>query len=111
MADTDIQVYEPAKLGIRFFYTPPAPHTACGVDEFSYYSHNHPYYELHLILEGSLVMEVADARHSLRQGEFCLICPGVTHAPKSDVTRVHRYCIGFDPVADSGPVTFLRQKT
>lgn len=111
MAKTDIQVLEPAGLGIRFYYWPPAPQSTGAADEFSYYSHKHPYYELHLILEGTLTMEAAGQRYTLKTGEFCLFSPGVVHAPKSDVTQAHRYCIGFDLTEQTEPADFLRQKT
>ena len=107
MARTNIQVYELPALGLRVFYTPPGAQSS-STDEFSYYSHKHPYCELHLILRGTLTLQTSDRLHRLEQGDFCLIGPGVIHAPKSDVTQMQRYCIGFDLYGDTEPADFLR---
>lgn len=108
MAGTNIQVYELPALGLRVFYTPPVAQSSGSADEFSYYSHKHPYCELHLILGGMLTLQASDRLHRLEQGDFCLIGPGVVHAPKSDVAQMQRCCIGFDIYGDTEPAEFLR---
>ena len=64
MARTNIQVYELPALGLRVFYTPPGAQSS-STDEFSYYSHKHPYCELHLILRGTLTLQISDRLHRL----------------------------------------------
>jgi len=109
MAQTGIDVYELPSLGMRVYYTPPTDQKTERADAFSYYSHKHPYYELHLMLEGTLQLQAADRLYTLRQGDFCLICPGVVHAPKSDVSQMLRCCVSFDLTASTEPAAFLRR--
>lgn len=111
MEDKKIQAFSLTELGLRAFYTPASPLAAQEETELAYYSHRHPYYELHLLLQGSITMQAGTGRHPLDRDNFCLICPNVSHAPKSSIQGVRRCCIGFSVSDPEKPVAafFLRQ--
>lgn len=87
--------YDLTALGVRAYFTPGRDNDTPEESEFSYYSHSHPYYELHLIRNGSVVLQTGSLRHNLNQDTFCLICPDISHGLKSSVLGVRRCCIGL----------------
>ena len=112
MAQQSVRAYALTELGLQAFYIPAAPEAIEGESDLSYYSHSHPYYELHLILDGSVVMQAAQQQYRLDKHTFCLISPRVTHAPKSNILGVSRLCIGLS-VTDPGcaAAAFLLKQT
>lgn len=112
MDNKQILAYSLTELGLQVFYTPAPPLTAQEETELAYYSHRHPYYELHLILQGSIAMQTGTQQHLLDPDTFCLICPNISHAPKSSILSVRRCCIGFS-VSDPGKpaAAFLLRQT
>ena len=87
--------YDLTALGVRAYFTPGRDNDTPEESEFSYYSHSHPYYELHLIRNGSVVLQTGSLRHNLDQDTFCLVCPDISHGLKSSVLGVRRCCIGL----------------
>lgn len=87
--------YNLTQLGIRVFYTP-GRDTAVNEDSaLSYYSHSHPYYELHLIRQGHIALQAGVQTHELDPDTFCLISPEISHSLKSSILGVRRRCIGL----------------
>ena len=87
--------YDLTALGIQVYFTPVPDNNPPEESEFSYYSHSHPYYELHLIRNGSVVLQTGTLRHSLDPDTFCLVCPDISHGLKSSILGVRRCCIGL----------------
>ncbi len=112
MAQESVRVYTLTELGLRAFYTPAEPNATQEETDLTYYSHSHPYYELHLILDGSVVMQAGQQQYRLDKHSFCLISPQTSHAPKSSILGVSRLCIGLsvsDP--DCSAAAFLLKRT
>ena len=92
-----LDVYELPQLGLRAFSAP----SAQNVTELTYLGHKHPYYEMHIIEEGSLILEIGQVQHRLQQGQFCLIAPGTEHVPHSDLQGVVRYFVSYELMASA----------
>ncbi|MBQ3135429.1 MAG: AraC family transcriptional regulator [Oscillospiraceae bacterium] len=73
--------FNPNFLNHRYVWNPPR--------------HSNVNYELHIILHGSCVVEVAEDTISLSAGDALIIAPGVYHAAKVDNGSFERFTITF----------------
>lgn len=65
-------------------------------------------YELHILLRGSCVAEVAEDTLSLSAGDALIIAPGVYHVAQVDSGSFERFTITFSPLKSS--LTSVLQK-
>lgn len=108
------RAYDLTVLGIRVFYTPVPEMAQPTESEFSYYSHSHPYYELHLLRSGCVTLQTAAVQNHLDPDTFCLVCPEVSHGLKSSIRGVTRCCIGLtvtDPEKPAGKYLLAQTQT
>lgn len=105
---SELHAYELPALGIRVFYqVPDKKESAPGV----YYSHKHPYYELHILRSGCMSFQVGEKTHTLTEGDFCLVYPGTVHVPAQSHPDVIRGSLSFELTdADCGMGDLLTQK-
>lgn len=99
----NIWALELEQEGLRVYFTPSGTGSVSS-EEFAYYGHSHPYYELHLLCRGNLNMRIDTRNFSMEPGSFCLITPGTDHAPASSVSGVQRFCLGLEPLRSPKPV-------
>lgn len=104
-----IQVFELPALGIRVFRTVPSDDGFQEDMQLTYYTHKHPYFEVHIILSGELLFQVGAHGCKLVENSFCLVYPGIVHAPASDITGVNRVCLGFELTDPAGKMARLLQ--
>lgn len=95
-----IKVYDLPGLGVRSFFTAGSPK----ISELAYVSHKHAHYEMHIMLEGRLTLEIQHNRYQLEPGQFCLIAPGLEHIPRSDLTGTRRHFVSFEPNKTGAPL-------
>ena len=93
----DMKSYELAQFGLRVFFSISAQLDDTA-PEISFFLHKHPYFEMHILTEGSMTLRAGSGSYELQAGEFCLVSPGVLHAPKNTETRSRRVCICFEPI-------------
>ena len=98
--------YELPHLGLRVFSAPSKKDTS----DLSYLSHKHPYYEMHIMEKGSLVLEINQTQYRLQQSQFCLIAPGADHVPRSDLNGTVRYFVSIELMKTSAPLRDFLKK-
>lgn len=101
-----LSVYDLPHLGLRVFSAPSQE----AVTDLSYLSHKHPYYEMHIMEKGSLVLQIGQAQYRLQQGQFCLIAPDMDHVPRSDLQGTVRYFVSFELMKTSAPLRDFLKK-
>lgn len=69
-----------------------SPHTIAGM--WGSDTHNHPKFEVHILLSGSCSMDMEGASHTLQEGQFAVIAPGRYHRPELGSRRFERVSIG-----------------
>lgn len=112
MEKSEMQVYDLTDLGIRVFHTfdPDAPRH--GAITHLHYTHKHGYYELHIMLSGSCVLQAGDAIYPVEEGQFALVAPDVDHLVTEDAIHNNRYCTSFEVMKKPMPVSGkLQQQT
>lgn len=57
--------------------------------------HSNADYELHIVLDGSCSIEVADKKYFLKKGQAILIAPGQYHCPQQDPGAFERFSMSF----------------
>lgn len=104
MTQNRIQLFDLEQLGIRVIHSENMLENDPVKDDRYYYIHDHPFYELHVVEQGSCLLYAADTLHSLEEGQFCLISPGVYHSPRSTPASFRRSCVSFELMKKSAPV-------
>lgn len=64
--------------------------------------HSNADYELHIILDGSCIVEVEDQKYALKKGQAVLIAPGQYHCPRPDPGAFERFSMSFS--VEEGPL-------
>lgn len=89
-------------LGVRIFKLPAGADSPEG--ERAYYLHSHPFFELHLVRDGTFRYRCGDRVFPLEEGQFCLFCPGAFHAPEPGDDGALRVCIRLELLRASRPL-------
>jgi len=124
VAHTNISSYDAAarakmlafdltELGIRIFhgYDPSIP-VGYRPEKWLSHTHKHGYYEMHVICEGSSVLQAEGAVYPLEKGAFCLVSPGVDHEVSDSSPQTDRFCLSFEPLKKQMPaVQWLLEHT
>lgn len=101
-----MRVYELPLLGARVFLAIPGQ-KALQEDYPAYYSHKHPYYELHVIEAGSTPFHTERQTYILEPGDFCLVYPGAVHIPAEEQPGVTRGTVSFELTDTRGELAGL----
>ncbi len=101
-----LNVYDLPLLGLRVF----SALSSENITDRSYLSHKHPYYEMHIMEKGSLVLEINQTPYRLEQGQFLLITPGVDHVPRSDLQGTVRYFVSIELMKTTAPLRDYLEK-
>jgi AraC-like DNA-binding protein/mannose-6-phosphate isomerase-like protein (cupin superfamily) len=64
-----------------------------------YFRHRHDAFELHYIIKGNCTLRINEDIHVLREGEICLIAPGLYHSQKSFIKPFEKLCVKFEIAA------------
>lgn len=92
MTYTDRFVYEVPEpyRDIDFLYRPP---------QWELAEHDHPYYQLILVMDGAFILTCRGREHLLRQGELCILPPLLPHSLRTPV-GFHQLGINLLPGPD-----------
>ncbi len=86
-------------LGTRQLLVYPGTAVSAQRREWDAQRHSNGDYELHVLLEGSCRVELADGEHLLQAGEAVLIPPGCYHCAKSRPGPFARFSVSFTGLA------------
>lgn len=101
-----MRAYELPLLGTRVFLTV-SGQKELQEDYPAYYSHKHPYYELHVIEAGSTPFHAEGQTYALTPGDFCLVYPGTVHIPAEEQPGVIRGAVSFELTDTKGELACL----
>ncbi|AET57979.1 AraC family transcriptional regulator [Paenibacillus terrae HPL-003] len=73
-----------------------AIHTRSVGGDWSYPPHEHPQYEINIVLAGEQVMVVDGRSYTQRQGDLVLLRPGIVHSSHSSGEGFTYFCMHFD---------------
>jgi AraC-like DNA-binding protein/mannose-6-phosphate isomerase-like protein (cupin superfamily) len=73
-----------------------AIHTRSVGSAWTYPSHEHPQYEINVVLAGEQVMVVDGRSYTQRQGDLMLLRPGIVHSSHSNGEGFTYFCMHFD---------------
>ena len=72
--------------------------------------HNHSFFEIHFLTEGSISYKIGDEIIELRAGEFLVVSPYTKHTVVSGSDVVKKIAIGFDLHIDEQSPLFVKLK-
>jgi AraC-like DNA-binding protein len=67
--------------------------------ELPYYRHRHNAFEVHFVTSGACTIRAGEETFPLREGELCLIGPGLFHSVKSCTEHFDRVCLLFQALS------------
>lgn len=102
-----MRAFELPLLGVRVFHTVAGRKTLPEESYPVYYSHKHPYYELHVIEAGSMPFQTEKQAYLLGPGDFCLVYPGTVHIPAGKQPGVIRGSVSFELTDPKGELAGL----
>ncbi|MBP1307728.1 MULTISPECIES: AraC family transcriptional regulator [Paenibacillus] len=73
-----------------------AIHTRSVGRDWSYPPHEHPQYEINIVLAGEQIMVVDGRSYTQRQGDLVLLRPGIVHSSHSNGEGFTYFCMHFD---------------
>lgn len=87
-----MEAYELEALGLRVFWDTPAE----SQDALAHCVHRHSFCEMHILLKNSCALQTEDGVVTVKQGQFCLIAPNVSHATETKAEQFRRVILSIE---------------